>query len=68
MAAARRTLVRDKGRHWATASGSVRARYLRAIAAKVSDIFDLFIFLMHIICLCFKYMLHFGFADNGKEV
>ncbi|KAE8694004.1 Betaine aldehyde dehydrogenase [Hibiscus syriacus] len=32
--AARRALTRNKGKDWATASGAVRAKYLRAIAAK----------------------------------
>lgn len=35
VAAARRALTRNKGSDWSSASGSVRARYLRAIAAKV---------------------------------
>lgn len=33
--AAKRAISRNKGRDWCTASGSVRAGYLRAIAAKV---------------------------------
>lgn len=33
--AARRALTRNKGSDWASASGAVRAKYLRAIAAKV---------------------------------
>jgi len=33
--AAKRAISRNKGRDWSTASGSVRAGYLRAIAAKV---------------------------------
>ncbi|XVF50255.1 hypothetical protein PTKIN_Ptkin04bG0081400 [Pterospermum kingtungense] len=33
--AARRALARDKGKYWAFASGAVRAKYLRAIAAKI---------------------------------
>jgi acyl-CoA reductase-like NAD-dependent aldehyde dehydrogenase len=33
--AARRALARNKGRDWASAPGAVRAKYLRAIAAKV---------------------------------
>lgn len=33
--AARRALTRNKGNDWALASGAVRAKYLRAIAAKV---------------------------------
>ena len=33
--AARKALARNKGRDWANASGAVRARYMRAIAAKV---------------------------------
>ncbi|XP_028781761.1 betaine aldehyde dehydrogenase 1, chloroplastic isoform X1 [Neltuma alba] len=37
VAAARRALISKKGKHWATASGSVRARYLRAIAAKIIE-------------------------------
>ncbi|KAI4336087.1 hypothetical protein L6164_014659 [Bauhinia variegata] len=37
VAAARRALVRNKGSDWASASGSVRAKYLRAIAAKVTE-------------------------------
>ena len=50
MAAARRALVMNKGKDWATASGSVRARYLRASADKVGDICVLLIFfLFHII-------------------
>ncbi|XVE57069.1 hypothetical protein DITRI_Ditri04bG0062200 [Diplodiscus trichospermus] len=32
--AARRALARNKGKDWALASGAVRAKYLRAIAAK----------------------------------
>lgn len=35
--AARKALARNKGRDWANASGAVRAKYLRAIAAKVSN-------------------------------
>lgn len=35
MAAARRALKRNKGKDWAAASGAHRAKYLRAIAAKV---------------------------------
>lgn len=35
--AARKALSRNKGRDWASASGAVRAKYLRAIAAKVLD-------------------------------
>ncbi|KAE8694555.1 Betaine aldehyde dehydrogenase [Hibiscus syriacus] len=34
VAAARRALSRNKGKDWASASGAVRAKYLRAIAAK----------------------------------
>lgn len=33
--AARRALSRNKGKGWASAPGAVRAKYLRAIAAKV---------------------------------
>lgn len=33
--AARRAFSRNKGKDWAKASGAVRAKYLRAIAAKV---------------------------------
>lgn len=33
--AARKALARNKGRDWASAPGAVRAKYLRAIAAKV---------------------------------
>jgi len=35
VAAAKAALSRNKGADWASASGAVRARYLRAIAAKV---------------------------------
>ncbi|CAJ2671470.1 unnamed protein product [Trifolium pratense] len=35
--AAKRALSRNKGRDWSTASGSVRAGYLRAIAAKITE-------------------------------
>ncbi|KAG2679041.1 hypothetical protein I3843_11G031600 [Carya illinoinensis] len=35
--AARKALARNKGRDWAFASGAVRAKYLRAIAAKITD-------------------------------
>lgn len=34
--AARKALARNKGKDWASASGALRAKYLRAIAAKVS--------------------------------
>ncbi|KAK7265727.1 hypothetical protein RJT34_33350 [Clitoria ternatea] len=37
VAAARAALSRNKGADWSSASGSVRARYLRAIAAKVTE-------------------------------
>ena len=37
VAAAKTALTRNKGADWATASGAVRARYLRAIAAKVTE-------------------------------
>ena len=39
VAAARRALSRNKGAEWASASGAVRAKYLRAIAAKVFAVF-----------------------------
>lgn len=39
--AARRALSRNKGRDWASAPGAVRAKYLRAIAAKVLDLLSL---------------------------
>lgn len=35
--AARRALARNKGKDWSTASGAHRAKYLRAIAAKVTE-------------------------------
>jgi betaine-aldehyde dehydrogenase len=35
--AAKTALSRNKGADWASASGAVRARYLRAIAAKVTE-------------------------------
>ncbi|KAI3430010.1 Aldedh domain-containing protein [Psidium guajava] len=35
--AARRALTRNKGNDWALASGAVRAKYLRAIAAKITE-------------------------------
>ncbi|XP_045793315.1 betaine aldehyde dehydrogenase 1, chloroplastic-like [Trifolium pratense] len=35
--AAKRALSQNKGRDWSTASGSVRAGYLRAIAAKITE-------------------------------
>ncbi|XP_052176261.1 aminoaldehyde dehydrogenase 2, peroxisomal [Diospyros lotus] len=35
--AARRALSRNKGRDWASASGAHRAKYLRAIAAKITE-------------------------------
>ncbi|KAF8037127.1 hypothetical protein BT93_B0140 [Corymbia citriodora subsp. variegata] len=35
--AARRALTRNKGNEWASASGAVRAKYLRAIAAKITE-------------------------------
>ncbi|KAA8542616.1 hypothetical protein F0562_023768 [Nyssa sinensis] len=35
--AARRALVRNRGRDWASASGAYRAKYLRAIAAKITE-------------------------------
>ncbi|XWS48111.1 hypothetical protein CRYUN_Cryun13aG0044900 [Craigia yunnanensis] len=35
--AARRALARNKGKDWAFASGAVRAKYLRAIAAKIKE-------------------------------
>lgn len=35
VAAARRAFIRNKGEDWSKASGAVRAKYLRAIAAKV---------------------------------
>ena len=38
--AARRAFARNKGADWAKAPGSLRAKYLRAIAAKVF-VFDL---------------------------
>ncbi|KAF7838381.1 betaine aldehyde dehydrogenase 1, chloroplastic [Senna tora] len=37
VAAARRALLRNKGKDWSSASGFLRARYLRAIAAKVTE-------------------------------
>ncbi|KAK7828784.1 betaine aldehyde dehydrogenase 1 [Quercus suber] len=35
--AARKALARNKGRDWANASGAVRAKYMRAIAAKITE-------------------------------
>ncbi|XP_010272080.1 PREDICTED: betaine aldehyde dehydrogenase 1, chloroplastic-like [Nelumbo nucifera] len=35
--AARRALSRNGGKYWASASGAYRAKYLRAIAAKIKD-------------------------------
>ncbi|XAR50130.1 Betaine-aldehyde dehydrogenase [Bertholletia excelsa] len=35
--AARRALARNRGRDWASASGAHRAKYLRAIAAKITE-------------------------------
>ena len=35
VAAARDAFARDGGRHWSRAPGAVRAKFLRAIAAKV---------------------------------
>ncbi|KAF5185246.1 Betaine aldehyde dehydrogenase protein, partial [Thalictrum thalictroides] len=37
VAAARNALSRNKGQDWATASGAHRAKYLRAIAAKITE-------------------------------
>ncbi|XP_020203480.1 betaine aldehyde dehydrogenase 1, chloroplastic [Cajanus cajan] len=37
VAAAKHALSRNNGADWASASGSVRARYLRAIAAKITE-------------------------------
>jgi betaine-aldehyde dehydrogenase len=37
VAAARRALNRNKGKDWSLASGAVRAKYLRAIAAKITE-------------------------------
>ncbi|GMH21454.1 hypothetical protein Nepgr_023296 [Nepenthes gracilis] len=37
VAAARRALARNRGRDWASASGAYRAKYLRAIAAKITE-------------------------------
>lgn len=36
MEAARKALTRNNGKDWARATGAVRAKYLRAIAAKVT--------------------------------
>ncbi|KAL6181520.1 hypothetical protein ACLB2K_048175 [Fragaria x ananassa] len=35
--AARKALARNKGKDWASAPGAVRAKYLRAIAAKITE-------------------------------
>ncbi|KAE8662549.1 Betaine aldehyde dehydrogenase [Hibiscus syriacus] len=37
VASARRALPRNKGKDWTSASGAVRAKYLRAIAAKITE-------------------------------
>lgn len=44
VAAAKAALSRNKGADWASAPGAVRARYLRAIAAKVPSHFNSFLF------------------------
>lgn len=44
--AARRAFSRNKGKDWAKAPGAVRAKFLRAIAAKVSHL----IFVIVILC------------------
>jgi hypothetical protein len=41
VAAARAALKRNRGRDWARAPGAVRAKYLRAIAAKVRTLLAL---------------------------
>lgn len=43
VAAARRALKRNKGAEWASASGVHRAKYLRAIAAKVWNLMSYFL-------------------------
>lgn len=42
--AARNALTRNKGRDWARAPSAVRAKYLRAIAAKVPSYCSNFLF------------------------
>lgn len=37
VSAARDAFGRDGGRHWSRAPGAVRAKYLKAIAAKIKD-------------------------------
>ncbi|KAG1327048.1 betaine aldehyde dehydrogenase 2 [Cocos nucifera] len=37
VAAARRALTRNRGKDWARTSGAARAKYLRAIAAKITE-------------------------------
>ncbi|KAM0008035.1 putative betaine-aldehyde dehydrogenase [Helianthus debilis subsp. tardiflorus] len=49
--AARRALKRDEGKEWALASGAHRAKYLRAIAAKVTEKKDKFAKLEAIDCV-----------------
>lgn len=39
--AARKALARNKGKDWASATGAHRAKYLRAIAAKVFAFLDI---------------------------
>ncbi|XP_071731655.1 aminoaldehyde dehydrogenase 2, peroxisomal-like [Rutidosis leptorrhynchoides] len=48
--AARKALKHNGGKEWATASGSYRAKYLRAIAAKITEKKDLFAKLEAIDC------------------
>lgn len=72
MAAARRALVRNKGKDWASASGAVRARYLRAIAAKVGICF-LLLFLLYAFlfdspnCRCLEPIVYFGLQITERK-
>lgn len=48
MEAAQKAFGRNKGKDWSSASGAVRAKYLRAIASKVYFDFSHLLILSHI--------------------
>lgn len=66
--AAQKALARNKGRDWSSASGAIRAKYLRAIASKVLKSMDFDSFLCLWSCFGVFYLFFKFHADKRKKI
>lgn len=66
--AARSAFSRNKGKDWAKASGAVRAKYLRAIAAKVYQLMIMLLMVYVEISPSLSFVLSLTCLGNGKKV